>query len=343
MALNVWQDRAWDYQVKNTYPPYAVNTYGVRTFRQVYAGKPSPDANTVWSGNDDLALIGKLREKIAGSDFNAGVFLGEGHQTVKLIADSATRLYKAYRAVQRFDTLGLVNALGLPKTASLRRSRITKGTPQDVANMWLEVQYGWLPLVNDAEAGAQMLAKMLNTPLVQTYRARKRKALALGPYSLSANIKDAKAYDYTGTTRGQYIARLSEVNIPQLIGLTDPASVAWELVPFSFVADWFIPIGNYLAARGLAQSLTGTFVKTITREERFSCGGVYISPQYRILNQPSYREHSLTMTRTVSSSLAVPLPNFKPLAKVASWKHCANAVALLVQTFGSGKLKSYIT
>jgi hypothetical protein len=30
------------------------------------------------------------------------------------------------------------------------------------------------------------------------------------------------------------------------LGITNPALVAWELVPFSFVADWFLPIGNFL-------------------------------------------------------------------------------------------------
>jgi hypothetical protein len=29
------------------------------------------------------------------------------------------------------------------------------------------------------------------------------------------------------------------------LGLTNPLNVAWELVPFSFVVDWFIPIGSF--------------------------------------------------------------------------------------------------
>jgi hypothetical protein len=42
-------------------------------------------------------------------------------------------------------------------------------------------------------------------------------------------------------------------------------------------------------------------------------------------------ERNIVVTRTVSTSLDVPLPSWKPLSQVASWKHCANAVALLVQ------------
>ena len=30
------------------------------------------------------------------------------------------------------------------------------------------------------------------------------------------------------------------------LGLTNPAVVAWELVPYSFVLDWLVPIGSWL-------------------------------------------------------------------------------------------------
>jgi len=125
------------------------------------------------------------------------------------------------------------------------------------------------------------------------------------------------------------------VNVAQLSGLTDPASVLWELTPYSFVADWFIPIGNYLAARSLASALTGTFVTTKTRRVFCAYEGlantdngivrtVYTTP-------PKGNCALINVTRTVSTSLNVPVPSFKTLDKVASWKHCANAVALLVQ------------
>lgn len=32
----------------------------------------------------------------------------------------------------------------------------------------------------------------------------------------------------------------------QQIGLTNPLLLGWELIPFSFVADWFIQVGDYL-------------------------------------------------------------------------------------------------
>lgn len=335
MQLNMYSDRVFSYKFTNAlWPEDPSNiTDAIRTYRLMFGGLPSNIRyGTLWDGNDDIALIGKLRESIAGSDFNAGVFLGEGRQSLRLIADSATRIYQSLWALRRGNMPALVEALSLKTTPKLRRS--TKYFDVEMGKVWLEVQYGWLPLLKDAESGAQMLAQLLKFPLVQTYRVRKQKSQILDLPVVSW-LKNG-SFAYSSITRGQLLGRISEVNVPQLVGLTDPASVAWELVPFSFVADWFIPIGNYLAARGLSQALTGTFVTTTTRTQRFTVSG--LSPpnrMYGMITQPDYHETYISMTRNVSTTISVPKPNFKPLAKVASWQHCANAVALLATTFGS--------
>jgi len=39
-------------------------------------------------------------------------------------------------------------------------------------------------------------------------------------------------------------------------GLANPAALAWELIPFSFVADWFVGVGDYLNAQTALLGLT---------------------------------------------------------------------------------------
>jgi len=200
---------------------------------------------------------------------------------------------------------------------------------RELSARWLELQYGWMPVVKDMYGAGCALAQQLNNPYVQTYRARLKRPLIVN--LTTPNIALAQAYTAYGVDRGQLVARIKEVNVPQLNGLVDPSSVLWELTPWSFVIDWVIPIGNYLQARGLAQSLTGTFITTLSTIEYFKCNSVATN-KYSIPDPPFwYRYWKLTGTRTVSTSLSTPPPRVKPLGEILSWKRAANALALLNQ------------
>jgi hypothetical protein len=48
--------------------------------------------------------------------------------------------------------------------------------------------------------------------------------------------------------RAKWRFKAKAADLPGLFGLVNPFEVAWEIVPFSFVADWFLPIGRYLSA-----------------------------------------------------------------------------------------------
>lgn len=263
-----------------------------------------------WTGNDDLALNSKLRGEVAGSDFNAGVFLGEGHQVLNMIGDSAKKLARAYLAAKK----------GNFQRASRILTGNSVGPSKKAANNWLELQYGWLPLLSDIHGGAQFLAHHLNTPLQHKVVVKRTLKRAKSETNPASGYPDRS---FSVETKS-IVAFIREKNVPQLAGLTDPLSVAWELVPYSFVVDWFIPIGEWLASRGLSQALEGTFVTTRVWKR----GGMGYT---RNSKAPLYRHIKVSMTRTVSTTLSFPFPNVKPLWKAASWRHAANAAALLAQ------------
>ncbi len=305
---------------------------------------PCPGYPTdTWSSNDDLALLGKLREKIAGSDFDLSVFLGEGHQTLALIGDSAVRIAKALRSARKGDLRGAARILtgvhtgqknvkryGLPPAKQhVNRPRSVKGNTNDkaVASDWLELQYGWLPLVQDMYDGAAFLAQhCLGRDLSQRVVVRRTKK------SKSTSVTNYALWDRNFIESKEIRAYLTSVNSWTLAGLADPSTVAWELMPWSFVADWAIPIGSYLQGRGLAASVTGTFVTTSFKKLESTWKNVG-QAGYTLLVAPTTKVVSqrVTITRTKSTNLSVPKPAIKPLLDIPSWRRAANAVALLVQ------------
>jgi hypothetical protein len=281
--------------------------------------------NDFWTSNDDLKVLDQLRTKIEGSSFNLGVFLAEGHQSLEMIRNCATGLSRAITRTKKGDYAGAVKAL-----RTQPRAKGFKAPKSELSNRWLELQYGWLPLLQDVEAGAEALAKVFNFPMQDTYTAfRKVRGTCVSQYPYS--VFDPKV-SYADTSMSVK-AKVTEVNVPQLLGLTDPLSVIWEKTPYSFVADWFIPIGSYLSARGLAQALTGTFV-TSKRRKCVAARPIFITGSpFSWVTDPNYRQTQGYLVRSVSSELRPPLPSMKTLGQAASWRHCANAVALLSQAF----------
>lgn len=55
-------------------------------------------------------------------------------------------------------------------------------------------------------------------------------------------------------------------------GISNPALLAWELLPWSFVIDWFIPVGDYLESLSAFDGFTfsGGSQVLVTRGDYFS-------------------------------------------------------------------------
>lgn len=299
---------------------------------------PSTDGQPQFSANNQIELVGKLKNQLRGSDFNMAVFLGEGHQSLKLITDSATRLYRGYSAFRHGDLVDAASWLTAGRSSRRGKTKKQKAAKhgEDVSSQWLQLQYGWLPLLQDMKAGAEALSHHLNVPFRQRYVVRRNLRVPIDKTSPFASGFDQYSR--------QLIAYISEPeSLPVISGLLDPELVAWELTPFSFVVDWVMPIGDYLAARAFATRLSGTFVTTDLRKTIRQGGRLleaFIGNErigYADFSASKLNYEAVDINRTVGSTLEVPMPNVKPLNKIASWKHCANALALLTQMFVKGK------
>lgn len=214
---------------------------------------PSVTAETIDEGVRRLtedAVRAKLIAKAKDSEWSLPVFLGEGRETVRMIANTARTIASAYRDLRRGNLLGAWGSLGISGTASQRR-RYYRDYGLDpsraAANHWLAITYGWTPLLNDVHNAATTLAENAlreeKTEMRVTASSRRQdREILQNVSSLTADkIRSTKE-----SCRGVWRFKPTSLDSWGSFGLLNPLSVAWELVPFSFVVDWFLPIGRYL-------------------------------------------------------------------------------------------------
>lgn len=296
---------------------------------------------TKWTANDDLVLISKLREAILGSDLNLGVSLAEAPKALSLIGDSARRLALAGRNFRKGNIHAAMNIL----TKGTAQEGLLKKAPKRSASAWLELQYGWKPLLDDMYNAAVFIHHQTSAPrkvvVSATRFAGGQKVYKDKPFvsSYAGGLSISLNREFTHSKKVRAI--IKDASIPSLVGLTDPAAILWELTPYSFVADWVIPIGSYLDALRTVRSINATYVTTEKKRE-FQHDPIYTftEPLSNLSwwDRPDDFEYEkLSFSRTVSTTLQVPLPAVKPWAKISTVGHALNAVALLVSAFGSKK------
>lgn len=123
------------------------------------------------------------------------------------------------------------------------------------ANSWLELQYGWRPLLSDIYNLTQVANNGLRRDAVFV-RKGSREEFEVPTYASVAS-RTGKAYAFANAGLSAKI-RSSKLDAMANLGLLNPAAIAWEAVPYSFVFDWFVPVGNWL--QGMNAPFTMDFV-----------------------------------------------------------------------------------
>jgi len=267
--------------------------------------------------------------KIRGHSFNIAVSNAQDAKTLEMVTGTVVRLAKVIRALKRGNVTLAARTLGLNSFTGANRGRQVLESTQVASDIWLEMQYGWKPLLNDVHDAAEALAYSMDPP-------RRSRLVVVGKKSY-----DAKTVNYTTDFRTTESLDVSEriicdlvesLSAPRSLGLTDPASVAWELLPWSFVADWFIPIGTYLDNFNAIPNLQASYLQTdysvFRGKARYDASLPH--PPYgdpRIFCDAEY----VSMTRAVLTSLPVVRPEFSlPSSNTGRFW---NALALLRQLF----------
>lgn len=277
---------------------------------------------------------------LKNSKINLAQAYGERAQTARLVGDTLTRLTKMVKGIKRLDPKAI-------KAALVGRG----GSGNAFFDYWLELQYGWKPMLMDVHGAMSALHD-------------REKEADRGMVSVKGHASES---DYTvrqlpndsiagQVFRAKKVRRIKHKlyvrmdftpsNAPMTgtlasTGITNPAELAWELMPWSFVADWFVPVGDYLSTLDatLGWDFKGGSVSKITTVESHPTSGELIFDQYALQPRGGYcivngKGRQMRMTRTaLGSPLTVQRPHLK---KSHSGTHVANGIALLMSAIIGG-------
>lgn len=187
----------------------------------------------------------------------------EARKTVDSVVDISNRAYRILKRVRKLDFRALKKEISL----------------SELSDRYMEARYAIRPLAYDLH-GVYSALKEEREYIRRTFRGYASDSVQLKdtllnqPLVWSMTSKWDRQATYTVSARAGV---LCDVNISALTtyGVDQTAESIWELLPFSFVADWFANIGDTIAAwtpnHGVRQRAswvtvreTRTFTNTMT-------------------------------------------------------------------------------
>lgn len=317
--------------------------------------KSPPSASSpVFADEVDRKALSRMQTKVARASVNLAQAFAERKQAVDMISKRAWQLANLALDIRhgrfRDASRRIAQATGLdrPRGALLPNGR---KAAREFASNWLEYQYGWRPLLSDIYGSCEAIAR--------TYHER-RPAIVTGSASEDHDILFEPGFTWYGsgftaqqywngriTDRCRYTVQFAEdeplATALASTGVTNPLLLGWELLPYSFVVDWFLPVGNYLQQLEYARGLR--FLRgSKTRYRSGKASGIS-----RLTYPGAGQEHSsfvfnvswntLQVNRTVLTGWPYQdFPVFQPSLGVT---RVLNATALITQVFTGGKVRRH--
>lgn len=214
------------------------------------------------------------------------------------------------------------------------------GHTQVAAETWLEYRYGWKPLLLDA----MTIVKELHNCSV---KAAKPRAVVRSGFATERKVqRDAgltgdgffpsfcvitesdKCRVASGIIHSVKQRNAMEVAMKTLgLDLRSAPATIWEVIPFSFVVDWFVNVGDWIQAIVPDPAITVIDTWSTVVEEREWCAGSLVTKfsiphsngtTYNVsCTSPGSRVKELWYQRDVRFPLATtPLLTRKPISSV---------------------------
>lgn len=169
--------------------------------------------------------------------------IAEARELPSFVRSSSNTLIDVIRTLKRsFSLKDLKRAAHItPRDLLKHPYRVFR----DLGDLWMGYRYGLMPLIYSARD----LLKMMDRGVNMT----SRKSKYIVPYRTSTNMPSAST-DYkwsemegTVVVRGTIFQHFNWDTAAKYAGVgINPFVTAWELIPYSFVFDWFVNVGDYI-------------------------------------------------------------------------------------------------
>lgn len=324
--VEYWKERSWSHseriggklRLQNNPYTFVSGQYGARSFPTGYdtwlPSKPPSGWDVPYVVSQQYATL--LLEGRCYNSFRGKLYKGSAALGVTLASMAQSR----DMVVQRSNTLRKFGADVVADITSVQRRHGLYGTKtlETVANAHLEVIFGWTPLVADIAATCYTVTQLagLTTFIKATASTAGIATTGMDTYATKSRVTYSTA------------VRIDNPNtwLAERAGLLNFASVAWDIVPWSFVVNMFVNTGQ------LAQQVTdfaGLSFSDVWKTETVSYRCVRDASVYGIPVKGFWK--GLDKRRSESTfpkpgGLTFRLPN-------ADWGTAAMAASLFVQQF----------
>lgn len=240
---NVPYDRALPYQLsKGVVPPGRPNY-----------GHPDPGvrwselANGLSSATTYSRAYDRLVEKL-GDQASLGLTLVQWKQADEMIRKRGGQLLRFGEALVRRSPLGVAAALGLSLRDVQRVMRTRYGVARSLSDLWLEFWFGWKPAVQDIYTACEVFDQPVPWGSIRAAAQSTGNPGVVQPPSSPIGGEGIEFYQTSVRTALGIDVRLVNPNVHLLnqFGLLNPALVAFDAIPWSFVLGWFSNVNSWL-------------------------------------------------------------------------------------------------
>lgn len=269
---------------------------------------------------------GILVRRLRGETAALGITLASWKQSLAMIVLRSTAIRKFAQKCERKATRQ--QRVSRRQRRKRKAQGLQSALPVDSANLFLEGMFGWLPLVTDIYQAIKVMTDDVPGGWISGGATEQKKIdIGKGYYPPSGSL-----LSFEGTLKFRVkqtcMVRVTNPNVwlANKLGVINPALVVWDLVPWSFVVNWFANIPQVL---GSVTDFAGVTVSNASTTRMWE-----VSQGWTARSLPGYDQIMETSSRQMTfkhRQLGLMLPSLQMRIPKVDMGRALISVSLMVQ------------